>query len=998
MRRKLVTMLVLLALLMLLAGVSLAQTPYAGTETCNNCHGKEANFAGKQWATWVNTGHAQIYRDPDQPAPGRPSDTTGVVPATDFKAGLNFSTHAKFSRFGANAPILGYNPAVGTSKTDTTSGYTVTIGNITYTVHRAHGGTRGEWKQRFHTKIGNSWYVLPIQYNIKTGAWTDYNPQHWYDLNTNLPLYTNPATLPTDVVKANAEDRNCIGCHGVGPQVEFNATTGEWIGKPKEWNIGCEACHGPGGPASHTNYGLTGQGVNPAKLTDLERQAEVCGQCHSRGASTGTLGTKTMGYPYKDGVGNYKPGQVLSEFFNLVNPTANPSDFWPDAVPPGNTSKSHHQQYQDFKLSAHAQYDPNKPWVNLVCFTCHDPHGNTTNKWLIRDQLEEDGVIIATDNDNNTLCLACHAGHGPFAELRKTTIANITNADSLALVAAVVSGHTRHSYDPEDANTTSGASRCSKCHAPKVAKSAIEYDIHAHTFNVMSPTTTLMFQAKGGLPNSCAVSCHRNGTGKVPNFGITDASLALWNEQTDVDLATELKFWDENMYFKARGGSGSQISALSATTAPVIDADTSDWGDVDWVDLDLANSKSAAVKGKVSGNNLYLLFRWTDPTMSMVRGESWVWNGATWTKNPGQSEDRIAVMWNIDIPATQWEKDGCMNKCHFDVNNPVAPDDDAEDDSYLPLGQHGDLWHMKPGRGLGVTSAQQSGTVVIDPVTHQATAGTFQLVGYLDDQNMKEYIGKPDGDGGRVGDAGSGADSRNRNAAQTAPKYIEKNPTDYIDALVITQAEINAGETAMVDSITVTDLNTYWAKYAALNAVVPERTVKPPTGSRGDVHAAGLWQDGVWYVEIQRALNTGNADDALFALNSVSTFGVALMDNAHGGEHWTQGSALNELGVGIKVNVDDTPRQLPNQYTLFQNYPNPFNPTTTIRFTMKEAGRARVEVYNMLGQKVATLLDARLDAGTHRVQFSAAQIPSGVYFYRVTANDFAAVRKMVVLR
>jgi hypothetical protein len=976
-----------------------AQSPYAGTERCNDCHGKEANLLpqfGNPWANWLNTGHSQIYRDPDQPATGRPNDTTGVVPVDDFKAGLNLTTNAKFSRFGANAPILGYDAAVGTSKTDTTSGYTVTIDNITYTVHRVHGGTRDEWKQRFHTKIGKSFYVLPIQYNIKTQAWTDYNPQHWYDLNTNLPLYNDPATLTTDIIKANAEDRNCIGCHGVGPQVEFNATTGEWIGNPVEWNIGCEACHGPGGPPSHTLFGLSGQGANPAKLTDLERQVDVCGQCHSRGASTASIGGKTLGYPYKEGEGVYKIGQVLSEFFNLVNPTANPNDFWFDALPYGNTSKSHHQQAQDFKLSAHAQYDPNKPWVNLVCSTCHDPHGNTSNKWMIRNQLVEDGVTIATENDDNTLCLACHAGHGPFASLRKTTIANITDADSLALVASVVSGHTRHSYDPENNNTTSGSSRCSKCHSPKVQKTAIEYDIHAHTFWTIAPSQTLDSQAQGGMPNSCAVSCHRNGTGNVPNFGIADATLSAWNEQTDVDLATELKFWDENMFFKERGNIGVAVSALPAVAAPVINADTSDWNDVDWVEAALADNRSISMKGKISGNNLYLLFRWADPTMSMVRGESWVWDGAQWNKNPGQSEDRVSVMWNIDIPEEQWEKDGCMNKCHFDVNNPVAPDSDPEDDSYLAAGQHADLWHMKPARGLAAISAQQSGTVVIDPATHQATAGTFQLVGFLDDQTMKEYVGKPDG--GRVGDAGSSAESRNRNAAQTGPLYIEKNPVDYIDAMVLTQAEIDGDETAKVDSISVADLNTYWANYAALNAVVPERFAKTPSGSRGDIHAAGLWHEGVWYVEIERALNTGNADDASFVTNGVSKFGVALMDNAGGEEHWTQGSVLNKLGVGIVVSVPPTPRAIPSQYALFQNYPNPFNPSTTIRFNVKRAGWVTLKVYNTLGQEVATLVDDRVDPGAYQITYNAITIPSGLYFYRLSVNGFSEVRKMVVLK
>ncbi len=463
-----------------------------------------------------------------------------------------------------------------------------------------------------------------------------------------------------------------------------------------------------------------------------------------------------------------------------------------------------------------------------------------------------------------------------------------------------------------------------------------------------------------------------------------------------MDLATELKFWDEKMYFKARGGSGSRVSALSVATAPVMDADTTDWGDVDWVDLGLAISKSAAVKGKVSGNNLYLLFRWSDPTMSLVRSGSWSWDGAIWNNTPGQSEDRIALMWNIDIPQEQWEKNGCMTKCHIDVNNPVAPDGDPEDDSYLPAGQHGDLWHMKPGRGLGVTSVQQSGTVVIDPLTHQATGGIFRLVGYLDDQNMKEYLDKPDG--GRVGDSGSGADSRNRNAAQTGPLYIEKNPTDYIDAMVLTKAEIDAGETAKRDSIPAAELNGYWAKYAALNAVVPERYVKPPAASRGDVHAAGLWHEGVWYVEIQRALNTGNADDAQFALNNISTFGLALMDNAGGDEHWTQGSALNQLGVGVQVKVDEKAATPPQQYALFQNYPNPFNPTTTIRFDLRAPGFGTLKLYNLLGEEVTILAEDYFSAGSHLLQFNAANLPTGVYFYRLSVNGFVSSKKLIVMK
>ncbi len=194
------------------------------------------------------------------------------------------------------------------------------------------------------------------------------------------------------------------------------------------------------------------------------------------------------------------------------------------------------------------------------------------------------------------------------------------------------------------------------------------------------------------------------------------------------------------------------------------------------------------------------------------------------------------------------------------------------------------------------------------------------------------------------------------------------------------------------------DIGSFDESIRQLNAVVPERYVKPPTGSRGDVQAAGLWNSGVWYVEIQRALSTGNADDAAFTLNTVSTFGMALMDNDGGDEHWTQGSALNKLGVGVTVDVKTTPAELPSQYVLAQNYPNPFNPMTTIRYETKSIGWVKLKVYNTLGQEVATLVDRTLGAGSHTAVFDARNLPTGVYIYRLTANNFTATKKMLLVR
>ena len=89
---------------------------------------------------------------------------------------------------------------------------------------------------------------------------------------------------------------------------------------------------------------------------------------------------------------------------------------------------------------------------------------------------------------------------------------------------------------------------------------------------------------------------------------------------------------------------------------------------------------------------------------------------------------------------------------------------------------------------------------------------------------------------------------------------------------------------------------------------------------------------------------------------------------------------------------------LPDGYALEQNYPNPFNPATTISFTIPKASDVRLTVYNLLGQRVATLLDTRLSAGNHTAQFNGGNLATGVYFYRLETNGLTANRKMLLLK
>jgi hypothetical protein len=93
-----------------------------------------------------------------------------------------------------------------------------------------------------------------------------------------------------------------------------------------------------------------------------------------------------------------------------------------------------------------------------------------------------------------------------------------------------------------------------------------------------------------------------------------------------------------------------------------------------------------------------------------------------------------------------------------------------------------------------------------------------------------------------------------------------------------------------------------------------------------------------------------------------------------------------------------TASQMPLTFSLEQNYPNPFNPTTTISFSIAKSSNVKLVVYNLLGQKVATLADKYMEAATYNFKFDAARFASGVYFYRLEAGEYRSQKKMLLLK
>ncbi len=118
-------------------------------------------------------------------------------------------------------------------------------------------------------------------------------------------------------------------------------------------------------------------------------------------------------------------------------------------------------------------------------------------------------------------------------------------------------------------------------------------------------------------------------------------------------------------------------------------------------------------------------------------------------------------------------------------------------------------------------------------------------------------------------------------------------------------------------------------------------------------------------------------------------------------QEWSDGfqTAVDDFSVtGTGVVTSTEVEQMAEGFELSQNYPNPFNPTTNISYTVPQTSQVTIEVFNMLGQKVATLVDGVVSAGSHTAVFDAANLTSGMYIYRMNAGSFTQTQKMMLVK
>lgn len=163
----------------------------------------------------------------------------------------------------------------------------------------------------------------------------------------------------------------------------------------------------------------------------------------------------------------------------------------------------------------------------------------------------------------------------------------------------------------------------------------------------------------------------------------------------------------------------------------------------------------------------------------------------------------------------------------------------------------------------------------------------------------------------------------------------------------------------------------------------------------GDFAYLGTWNGKVFMADIstpQSPVDLGSYDTPLVEISDIKIAGnrVYISDSDAGIR-----ILRNTLLTGIEP---PAPGSLPEAFTLHPNYPNPFNPSTTVAFSLPEAARVTLSVYNIAGEHVQTLTWGQLGAGTHRLAWNASGLSSGVYLIRLQAGNQIQTRKALLVK
>ncbi|MBK8551993.1 MAG: T9SS type A sorting domain-containing protein [Ignavibacteria bacterium] len=169
----------------------------------------------------------------------------------------------------------------------------------------------------------------------------------------------------------------------------------------------------------------------------------------------------------------------------------------------------------------------------------------------------------------------------------------------------------------------------------------------------------------------------------------------------------------------------------------------------------------------------------------------------------------------------------------------------------------------------------------------------------------------------------------------------------------------------------------------------------------GNINAIEGKDNDFWYIRGTGIYRSTNAGDNWTQVHTITGTGNDMDFPA--GTGCLVGWAVNSTGViskmtGLPVGITGNYNEIPETFKLEQNYPNPFNPVTNIKFALSKSGYVEIKVFDVLGKETAVLVQDFKQAGTYTVDFNAANLTSGVYFYKMVTGDFTEIKKMMLIK
>lgn len=147
----------------------------------------------------------------------------------------------------------------------------------------------------------------------------------------------------------------------------------------------------------------------------------------------------------------------------------------------------------------------------------------------------------------------------------------------------------------------------------------------------------------------------------------------------------------------------------------------------------------------------------------------------------------------------------------------------------------------------------------------------------------------------------------------------------------------------------------------------------------------------IWAMKQNGSVNTSYQENGrCISVDNINNVFVAGVND--------QSDAIVMKYVQAPIGIQQTGNGIPAKFMLRQNYPNPFNPVTNIEFSVPHSGNVKLAVYDILGREVSILADQKLNPGNYSYRFEAGNLSSGVYFYRISGENFTDIKKMVLVK